>query len=75
MYVLTNLSDEKLNELGLAVYDERRRRISLVADTKYPKLSLPEGSTSVDAVKLYRETYGVGLSEAHHLFTYHHRRT
>lgn len=73
MYVLTNLSDEKLKELSSAVYDERRRRIRLVADSKYPKLTLPDGSNSVEAIKLYRETYNVGLNEAHELFTYHHR--
>lgn len=73
-YVFHNLSDEKLDELTSALYEERKRRFLLTVD-KYPKLLLSqyEAASAVDGVKAYRAAYNLSLSHAHSLFNHYHR--
>lgn len=52
-YVLSNLSDDKLEELATSIWEERKDRV-LKDIVKYPKPTLARAS-HVDRIKTYRE--------------------
>ena len=71
-YIFHNLSDDKLEELSSAVHNERKRRFLLTVD-KYPMLPAVADCNSADAIKAYRQTYGLALAHAYTLFNHYHR--
>lgn len=69
MYVLTNLTDDKLNELSAAIHEEKKRRFlekewikpevrQLVMQLKH------DGTCSVEANKIVRERFNYSMMEA-----------
>lgn len=68
-YVLTNLSNEQLEELTNAIRQERKDRI-IANINKYPVPALVCAST-VDMVKSYRDVHKCSLFEAMTIVEYY----
>lgn len=72
-YNFINQSDESLDRLRCAVYEEQKRRV-YKAINKWPKPELFMNELGIDRVKsmiTYRETHKCSLSEARWIIDYY----